>query len=106
VHGLISNGTSVVFMWVPSHVGLAGNLAADSAAKAALLLLVSSLPVPHSDYKSLIRVQTLRQWQLRWNSATENKLYSIEPWVNVINVIRLPQKLGTHILCMDTYTSR
>jgi len=34
VHGLISDGTSVVFMLVPSHAGLAGNSAADSAAKA------------------------------------------------------------------------
>jgi len=37
VHGLISDGSSVVFMWVRSHFGLAGNSAADSAAKAALL---------------------------------------------------------------------
>jgi len=35
VHGQISDCTSVVFMCLPSHVGLAGNSAADSAAKAA-----------------------------------------------------------------------
>jgi len=40
---LISGGFSVVFLWVPSHVGLAGNSAADSAAKDALLLPVSNL---------------------------------------------------------------
>jgi len=64
VHGLISDGSSVVFMWVLGHVELAGNSVADSAAKAALLLPVSSssLTVPHSDYKSLIRIQALRQW--------------------------------------------
>jgi len=56
---LISDGSSVVFMWVPGHVGLAGNSAADSAAKDALLLPVSSLTVPHSDYTSLIRLQAL-----------------------------------------------
>jgi len=61
---MVTNGSSVVFMWVPSHVGLAGNSAADSAAKGALLLPVSNLTVPHSDYKSLIRLQALRQWQL------------------------------------------
>jgi len=49
VHGLISHGSSVVSMWVPDHVRLAGNSAADSAAKAALLLPVSSSTVPHSD---------------------------------------------------------
>jgi len=92
VHGLISDGSSVVFMWAPGHVGLAGNSAADSAAKAALLLPVSSLTVPHSDYKSLICIQALRQWQLRWNAWTENKLHSIEPRVNVINMLRLPRR--------------
>jgi len=68
-----------------------GNSAVDSAAKAVLLQPVSSLTVPHSNYKSLIRIQALRQWQLRWNCETENKLHSIEPRFNVIN-IRLPRR--------------
>jgi len=42
-HGLLSGDTSVVFMLAPSHVGLAGNLAADIAAKAVLILPVSNL---------------------------------------------------------------
>jgi len=65
MHGLLSRGTSIVFMWVASHVGLAGNLAADNAAKAALLLPVSNLTVPHSSCSSLIRTHALKQWQLR-----------------------------------------
>jgi len=43
VHGLISDGSSVVFMWAPGYVGMASNTVADSAAKNALLLPVSSL---------------------------------------------------------------
>jgi len=50
------------FMWVSSHVGLAGNSATDSAAKARLLLPVSNFTVPHSNYNSLIRTQALQQW--------------------------------------------
>jgi len=53
---------------------------------------VSSLTVPHSDYKSLIRLQALRQWQLHWNCETENKLHSIEPRVNLINKFCLPRR--------------
>jgi len=48
VHGLLSGDTSVVFLWVPSHVRLAHNSAADIAAKVALLL-----PVPQPDCSSL-----------------------------------------------------
>jgi len=69
-------------MWVPSHFELAGNTAADSAAKDALVLPVSSLTVALSDHKSLILLQALRQWQLRWNGEAENKLHSIEPRVS------------------------
>jgi len=50
----------------------AGNSAEVIVAKATLLLPVSSLTVPHSDYKSLICIQALRQWQLSWNCETEN----------------------------------
>jgi len=65
MHGLLSSGTSVDFMWVPSHVGLAGNSAADSATKAALHLPVSNLTWLW-DYNWLILTQALKQWQLRW----------------------------------------
>jgi len=115
VHGLISDGYSVVFMWVPGHVGLAGNSAVDSAAKHALLLPVSSLTVPNSDYKSLIRLRALRQWHLHWNCETENKLHSIEPRVNVINIFRLPRReeiiihrlrIGHTYLTQGYFTSR
>jgi len=57
----LSGGTSIIFVWVPSHVGLAGNLVADTAAKAALLLPVSNLSVTSSDYNSLICTQALTQ---------------------------------------------
>ena len=79
-------------MWVPSHVGLAGNSSADIAAKAALLLPILNLPVPSSDFSSLIRYHSLKQWQESWNSETLNKLHSVEPKVNVFNLYRLPRR--------------
>ena len=43
IHRMLLTGVKLVFMWVLSHVGLAGNSAADIAAKAALLMQVSNL---------------------------------------------------------------
>jgi len=40
MHGFLSSGSRVVFMWVPGHVGLVVNSAADIAVKAAILLPV------------------------------------------------------------------
>jgi hypothetical protein len=79
-------------MWVPSHVGLAGNSAADIAAKAALLLPISNLPVPPSDFCSLIRSHSREHWQKSGNYETVNKLHAIEPKVNVFNLYRLPRR--------------
>ena len=88
VHVLLSRGAQVSFMWVPSRVGLAGNSAADIAAKASLLLPISNLPAPPSDFCSLIRSHSLEQWQESWNSETLNKLHAIKPKVNVFNLYR------------------
>jgi len=57
-----------------------------------LLLPVSNLTVPHLDYKSPIRTQALKQWQLCWNSETENKLHAIDPRMDVINMFHLPRQ--------------
>jgi len=79
-------------MWIPGDVGLAGNSAAYIAVKAALLLSVSNLTVPHLDYNSLINKEALKLWQLRWNCETQNKLHAIKPRVNVINLFHLPRR--------------
>jgi len=69
----MDNAASIrpTLMW-----GLAGNSAADSAAKSALLMPVSSWIVPHLDYNSLIRIQAIRQWPLRWNSASAQAVFA------------------------------
>jgi len=77
-------------MWVPSHVGLAGNSSVDNAAKAVLLLPVADLIVPYSDHSYLLRhLNNGKQWQIRWISETEIKLHAIELRVNVINLFGL-----------------
>ena len=79
-------------MWVPSHVGLAGNSAADTAAKAAVLMPINNLTLPYSDYFPLIRTHVLKQWQSSWSLETENKLLAIEPTVNITKSYWLPRR--------------
>ena len=49
---LTKDGKETVFIWVPGHVGITGNLAADSAAKDALVVDISVELIPFSDLKS------------------------------------------------------
>ena len=52
VHQLILSGKRVLFVWLPSHTGMAGNVSPDAAAKAALDLAESQTPVPFSIFYS------------------------------------------------------
>ena len=49
---MTSEGREIVFIWVPGHVGIRGNSAADSAAKDALDGDISVELIPFSDLKS------------------------------------------------------
>jgi hypothetical protein len=89
IHRLLLVGVELVFIWVPSHIGLAGNSAADIAAKAALLLPISNLALPHTDYSPLIETYVLSQWQDSWSLETHNKLHAGEPAVNMTKSYRL-----------------
>ena len=71
----------IVFCWLPSHIGIAGNEEADKAAKDALLIEVLPFKVPFSDFKPLINSFIQDVWQRSWNdpSNQENKLFAIKP---------------------------
>ena len=91
IHKILLAGATLVFIWVPGHVGLTGNSAADAAAKAAELMPISILTLPYSDYFPLIRTHVLNQWQSSWSLETENKLHAMEPMVNITKSYRLPR---------------
>jgi ribonuclease HI len=78
IHTLIESGKQIFIMWIPSHIGLPGNSAADAAAKAALNHTTSKGTVPYSDFKSTINSYTLSYWQLSWDLQTGNKLRNMQ----------------------------
>ena len=73
------DGREVVFIWVPGHVGIKGNLAADSAAKDALDGDILVELIPFSDLKSHTNKYILELWQSEWDEFPENKLHKIFP---------------------------
>ncbi|GBM52501.1 Tetratricopeptide repeat protein 7B [Araneus ventricosus] len=74
---LISQGFSLVFCWVPSHVGIIGNEQADSNAHSATYFLHE--PVAVCDLKKYIKSCLQMKLQRHWDQEINNKLHSIKP---------------------------
>ena len=63
-----------------SHVGIAGNELADSAARrAASVPCTRRLPLPARDFYPAIGSYVLSQWQRSWDTLAGNKLRELKP---------------------------
>ena len=79
---LIEKGKSLIFSWIPSHIGIEGNERADTLAKEALSAQIDqgrTPKLPHSDFRPKIKEHILSLWNEEWNKETENKLFKIRP---------------------------
>ena len=79
LHHLSCAHKTIYLCWIPSHVGIRGNEAADMAAKESLNLNITDSQVPYTDLKCHINHFISNKWQERWSSCPDNKLFKIKP---------------------------
>ena len=73
-------GKQITLCWIPSHVGIAGNEAADTAAKrAAGKPCTRRFPLPARDFFPAMTSFLNSRWQETWDHCRGNKLYAIKP---------------------------
>ena len=77
---LCQEGKIIKLAWVPSHVKIKGNDAADTAAKDACAEeLPANLKTKFSDLKAGVLSYVKGKWQDEWKKEEDNKLFQIQP---------------------------
>ena len=76
---LSDNGYNICLAWLPGHVGVRGNEAADRLAKEATKLKQSFSPIPFSDLKPKVNSYIQDLWQEDWEFQQNNKLFQSRP---------------------------
>ena len=81
LHKINADKKETIFMWVPGHIGIWENEAADRAAKEALNTEPTAGLIPISDLKPLPSKYVCEVWQREWDEAglISNKFHEILP---------------------------
>ena len=72
---------TVIFCWLPSHMGITGNGRTDSAATTAIQTYVSECLIVYTDAYEYIGQYVRDLWQSEWDTAVNSKLHVTKPLI-------------------------
>ena len=91
----------IVYCWIPSHIGIAGNENVDlEKAKDSLNLHPTNFPLPYSNFKLFINRFIVNKWQLLWNNNVGNKLFEIKPVIGQSQPVMADNKKLCLLVCV------
>ena len=100
-HHELSELNEIVYCWIPSHIGIAGNESVDQKAKDSLNLHPTNFSIPYANFKSFINRYILNKWQILWNNSVGNKLFEIKPVIGqsqpVVRNVRQEEVVLAHL---------
>ena len=70
---------SVMFCWIPSHVGIQGNERVDVLAKLALNEAYTNIKIPYTDLVYYAKLHLRKNWQFFWDQQVQSKLHVVHP---------------------------
>ena len=81
---LVGRGLTIVYEWVPAHIGIPGNETADRNAKKCLSsdVIHRTVPLGHCEFFSLARRKIIDIWQTSWDEAPRLWHFYIKPNVD------------------------
>lgn len=74
-----NNLKTIILCWIPSHIGIRENKAAENAIKLDLGFPIAGMGIHYQDYKYHMNNCIGRLWQGEWDECTGNMLVKVEP---------------------------
>lgn len=70
IHLVENTGKNINFLWIPGHIGIAGNELADTAARLATdEPYLDDIPIRPDDLKTYLKTKIKQKWNQEWNNS-------------------------------------
>ena len=89
-HHEISKSKTVIYCWIPSHIGIYNNAKLTKKAKEYLNLEETDFKIPFNNFKPSFKRYVLDKWQTLWNKTPYNKFKEIQLLINQSKAVLSP----------------